>query len=305
MKSSINIFSIIIPSYNSINTIKHTIESIKQQDPGLIHEVIVVDSSESDDVRNYIKSLKQTKFTIIKSGIRVIPAIQRNIGAEKATGNILLFLDSDVILNEGYLDILLDSYIAGKKIGGGGIILPYFQKNSKIAIAQYYLQLNEFIPYGRPRIKKCIPGCNIYCEKDLFFKAGSFPEIRASEDTQFCYNVNKLNDIWFIPDAKIAHIFREDVASFNKNQEMLGNYIGQNKKMLFFFNNFKMLYLFLPVIFIMKLCLIFWRLIKSGWVHFFELIKAFSFFSQGLYYWSSGFLTGIYMNYTNLRNSFK
>ncbi len=293
MTNSINNFSIIIPSYNSINTIKYTVESIQQQNPALIREVIVVDSSENDDVRNYIKSLKDKKFKIIKPGVRIMPAIQRNRGAEKAAGNILLFLDSDVILHERYLDVLLTSYKEDKKIGGGGIVLPDFQKRNKIAIAQYYLQLNEFIPCGQSRIKKCIPGCNIYCEKELFFKAGGFSEMRASEDTQFCFSANKIHDIWFIPEAKIAHIFREDSISFTTNQKMLGKYIAQNKNLPFFINNFGMIRILLPLIFLMKFCLISSRLIKAGGGHFRELLRSFNLFAKGLYYWSCGFLDGI------------
>ncbi|HRX48983.1 MAG TPA: glycosyltransferase family 2 protein [Spirochaetota bacterium] len=293
MKRTTNIFSIIIPSYNSINTIKYTIDSIQQQNPELIHEVIIVDSSESNDVMDYITSLKNKKFKIIKSGIRVMPAIQRNIGAKKAKGKILLFIDSDVILLEGYLERIFKSYCEGKKTGGGAIVLPNFQRNIKIAIAQYYLQLNEFLPYGKDRKKRCIPGCNIYCDNKTFFKAGCFPIIRASEDTQFCYNVNKISEVWFIPKAKIAHIFREDTESFKNNQKMLGYYIGLNKnaKHIFIYRT-SLLKLLIPIIITMKLMIISYRLFLAGCTHLNKTIKNSPLIFKGHYYWTLGFIEG-------------
>ena len=244
------------------------------QNTDLIREIIIVDSSTDDNVIYYLKSLNNKLIKIIKPGVKVIPGIQRNIGAKEAKGKILLFLDSDIILIDNYLELIHKSYIEGMMVGGGAIVLPEFQKKNKIAIAQYYLQLNEYIPSGKLRKKNCIPGCNIYCDNNIFFKAGCFPEIRAYEDTQFCNNVNTLANIWFIPEAKIAHIFRDDSKSFIVNQELLGNYIGRNKTTrLDFITKTPLLNFMLPVILLMKLVLISSRLINAGSLYFIEFLK--------------------------------
>ncbi|HOP65053.1 MAG TPA: glycosyltransferase [Spirochaetota bacterium] len=294
MKKENTLISVIIPSFNSIKTIKRTVESILNQDMKLLKEIIVVDSSETGESRNYLKSLDNKLIKIIKPGVRIMPAIQRNIGAENSSGKLLLFLDSDVILQNNYFSEIHSAYKEGIMIGGGAVILPDFQKNIKTAVAQYYLQLNEYIPAGERRKKSCIPGCNIFCDRKMFFEAGGFPDIRAYEDTQFCHNVNKISDIWFIPEARIAHIFREDRESFYDNQELIGFHIGSNRVLPYGFifkNSFNRF--LLPVILALKLFLISSRLAKSGQGHFRKLLSSSWLVIAGLYYWSGGFLKGL------------
>jgi glycosyltransferase involved in cell wall biosynthesis len=88
--------SIVIPSYNSHKTISRTIESlVKSDDYVLINEIIIVDSSDDNATKGLLGSFADTKLRLIHSGIKVMPSLQRNIGAEQATGDLLVFIDSD------------------------------------------------------------------------------------------------------------------------------------------------------------------------------------------------------------------
>ncbi|MFH1551659.1 MAG: glycosyltransferase [bacterium] len=102
-----NKISIIIPAYNSANTIGHTLRSIQYQkltkkEWGLI-EVIIIDDGSSDNIENVI-----SKF------INIIPiryvrqnhlgrSHARNLGANLARGDILIFLDSDMVLKNNFI----------------------------------------------------------------------------------------------------------------------------------------------------------------------------------------------------------
>ena len=73
----------------------------------------------------------------------------------------------------------------------------------------------------------------MFCERGLFERVKGFPEIRASEDVVFGLEVSELADLWFIPDIKVLHIFRESWSSFINNQVLLGKHIIIYRKQLY------------------------------------------------------------------------
>jgi len=84
----------VIPAYNAEDTIESCLASLRGQtlSPS---EVILVDDCSSD----------RTASLALEAGIEVLsfpgrsgPAVARNAGAEKASGNIVLFLDADVTI---------------------------------------------------------------------------------------------------------------------------------------------------------------------------------------------------------------
>ena len=91
--------SVIIPCYNSRQTLALLLESIKgQTEKG--DQVIVVDDG-SDDGSSKIAS--SFDVMVHETGQRKGPAVARNLGAKNAAGEILVFLDADVIAPEGLL----------------------------------------------------------------------------------------------------------------------------------------------------------------------------------------------------------
>lgn len=87
--------SIIIPTYNSSSVIGNLLSSIlKTRLRG--YEIIVVDDVSTDNTLDVIRGYQQVK--VIKSKVHAGPARARNVGASHAKGDILVFIDSDVIL---------------------------------------------------------------------------------------------------------------------------------------------------------------------------------------------------------------
>ena len=92
--------SIIIPNYNKAPYIKETLDSILKQSYQSWEAIIVDDGSTDESVKiinNYLASDTRFKFykrdTAQKGG-----SVCRNIGLKKASGNFIIFLDSDDIL---------------------------------------------------------------------------------------------------------------------------------------------------------------------------------------------------------------
>src|SRR5437867_2701970 len=85
--------SVIIPSLNEENYIEKSLKSVKAQDYKNDIEIIVADSNSKDNTAKIAR--KYAKVIVTKrKGI----SVGRNVGAKKARGEILLFLDADTIL---------------------------------------------------------------------------------------------------------------------------------------------------------------------------------------------------------------
>jgi len=89
--------SIIIPALNEENYLPLLLQSIKNQDFKGEYEIIVADAGSIDKTREIAKIFG---CKIVKGGL---PAKGRNEGVKIAKGDILLFIDADVILPKDFL----------------------------------------------------------------------------------------------------------------------------------------------------------------------------------------------------------
>ena len=95
--------SFIIPSFNSASTIKRTIESILSQTANIKYEIIIVDDGSIDNteevLRNYEKDERIKYYKKENSGV----ADTRNYGVKMATGEYIIFVDSDDYISHDLL----------------------------------------------------------------------------------------------------------------------------------------------------------------------------------------------------------
>jgi glycosyltransferase involved in cell wall biosynthesis len=284
--------SVVIPSYNSTKTLKRTIPSIMLQDQSLIQEVIIVDSSDDGKMATFMQNYSAyQKLRFIVSGVRIMPAMQRNIGAQASQGRLLLFLDADVVLEPDYIRKIVEHYNQGYLAGCGSVVLHSTQRRKAISVAQYYMQLNEYLPIGGDRPIDFPTGCNNFCDRDLFNAVGGFPELRAAEDVLYGLAIKERALFWFVPEAKVAHIFREDWSSFYKNQAMLGQYVARYRKQrsASFTLSGIMPLLLSPAFYAFKLLRIMLRIAKSGWSNILRFLWCSPYFLVGLAFWTIGF----------------
>lgn len=107
--------SVVIPTYNRVKDLDESLDSIIVQTT-LPKEVIIVDDSDNNEIKNLIAHRKN-QFNANNILLRYIRnkrerslTIARNIGIENAVGDIILFLDDDVILDEDYIKEILRVY---------------------------------------------------------------------------------------------------------------------------------------------------------------------------------------------------
>jgi len=90
--------SIIIPTYNSGNTLEECLKSVQGQTYP-IYEIIIVDNLSSDSTVKIAKEFG-AKITQRKCN----PALARNIGVANSTGKYVLFMDSDQVLSSSVVE---------------------------------------------------------------------------------------------------------------------------------------------------------------------------------------------------------
>ena len=84
--------SVVIPVYNAVATLERCLSAI-QGSTTPVHEIIVVDDGSTDASPELAR---RTRARVFEGTGHRGPAAARNFGARMATGEILLFLDSDV-----------------------------------------------------------------------------------------------------------------------------------------------------------------------------------------------------------------
>ncbi len=105
--------SVIIPTYNRSKIVELTLASLVGQDIVIDnYEVIVIDDGSSDNTREVVESFKD-KFNLIyyfqeDKGYRV--ALARNEGIRRASGEVLIFLDSGMVVGHSFVSAHYDAH---------------------------------------------------------------------------------------------------------------------------------------------------------------------------------------------------
>lgn len=99
-------FSIIIPTRNRSKTLSHALQSIAEMTApeGIEYEILVIDNDSTDDTASEVKS-KAIEDSRIRYFFekRIGASYSRNVGVNEAQGDILLFIDDDVIVEKNWL----------------------------------------------------------------------------------------------------------------------------------------------------------------------------------------------------------
>lgn len=181
--------SVIIPACGRINKLENTIKSILNQ-TYLPFEIFVIDDSEDNSVLNMCEKFKQN-ITYIKNKLKG-QGNARNLGASNSRGDILLFIDSDIIASENLIKNHVYWHKKGEKVVLGKVNFPeipidYY--NSIVDIGAYFEKIKE----NKLDFIKFIT-CNISINRQLFCKSGGFDPgftTYGFEDIELGYRIGK------------------------------------------------------------------------------------------------------------------
>lgn len=170
--------SVIVPTRNSSETLEACIESIARQSYEDI-ELVVIDNNSTDNTKAIAK--QYTKHVLNKGPER---SAQRNYGAKKASGDYVLFIDSDMELTPNVVSSCVT--YANKNRGSRAIIIPEesfgegFWAQCKKLERSFYVGIDA-IEAAR------------FFEKELYLKLGGYDEDMVSgEDWDLSKRVAKM-----------------------------------------------------------------------------------------------------------------
>lgn len=222
-------YSIIIPTCNRRRDLSLAIDSILIQTiPPL--EVIIIDQSDNSYTKDYLEGIgnkNKTKINFVYIfQTQKSSAQARNKGIGIAQGDIISFLDDDVILFEDYYEKLLHYFNNDKKIGGvsGNVIGKNLQSwgmkllpwkkiflldnfDGKMTISGFGFPMGER-RFDRPMRVEMFIGCNMNFRKE-FLRNDKFDEwftgYSFREDAELSYRISRKTILKMIPEAKLYH----------------------------------------------------------------------------------------------------
>ena len=200
-------YSIIVPVYNRPDEVDELLQSLCEQSLKDFEVVIVEDGSQKDCkevVGRYTDRLDVKYFMKPNSG----PGQSRNYGAERAQGDYLLVLDSDVVLPTGYLQAVDDELRRqpADAFGGPDAAHPSFTDVQK---AISYSMTSFFTTGGYPR------SFNMGIRRDVYLQLGGFSKMRFGEDIDFSYRIVEAGyQPRLFPSAWVWHKRRTDFRKF-------------------------------------------------------------------------------------------
>ena len=264
-------YSIIVPVYNRPDEVEELLESLCQQrlkaasqrEQSDAHinsaereqarpkvkdfEVLIVEDGSQRDCKSvtekFIGRLDVKYFMKPNSG----PGQSRNYGAERANGEWLIILDSDVVLPEGYLEAV-DREIRG--YGGTEVrgyekcsedesnLAPPYHRTTVPPIVAFggpdaahpsFTPVQKAISYsmtsffttggirgGKKKLDKFFPrSFNMGIRRDVYLQLGGFSKMRFGEDVDFSYRIVEAGyQPQLFPDAWVWHKRRTDFRKF-------------------------------------------------------------------------------------------
>jgi glycosyltransferase involved in cell wall biosynthesis len=127
---------VVIPTYNRSRDLIRLFESLLKQLAKPV-EVLVVDDTPTFEIKNLCEKYR-SKFQ--KAAVRLVYvknhkersiSIARNLGAKRAFGDILIFLDSDISPHPDYVKNVINAFNKNPNILGVGGWFPPLQKSKK------------------------------------------------------------------------------------------------------------------------------------------------------------------------------
>ena len=207
--------SIVIPTYHRSRPLAACLTSVAALDyPRDRFEVIVVDDGGSVSLDGQVGSLRdRLDLTLIKRSARGAtqrgPAAARNLGAERARGELLAFIDDDCQPDPGWLRAVADRYMQAPAQAVGGRIVNLPRKDVYARAGQFILDLvYEFYNAGgsKPRF---FASNNLAFPRDDFIRVGGFDpgfHCPGGEDRELCDRWIQLgHGMTYAPHAVVYH----------------------------------------------------------------------------------------------------
>ncbi len=174
--------SVIIPTYSRLSYLKDAIQSIQIQDfANEQYEILVVDNGPSAEAKSIVDEVNQNG----SHPVRYVRESQvglhnaRHAGAREAKGEILVYVDDDVIVHPDWLTAMIAPFADPQVACVGGKVIPRWEEvkppNWELQFPPGYLSLLDM---GEEPKELHWPegayGCNMAVRRSVLYEVGGF-----------------------------------------------------------------------------------------------------------------------------------
>src|SRR5690625_1584590 len=204
--------SVIIPCFNSEDTLGEQLDALAAQRFSGPWEVIVADNGSTDRSVEIARSFRDRlpELVLLDASARRGAAYARNFGAMAARSEFLAFCDSDDVVGDGYLEAV---FRALQKFEFIACRYEYGRLNRRWISRLPGVQLNDverglFGPFAYAG------GGSLAVRKSAHDRIGGFDEenFLILQDTDYCIRLQQAGvSLAFVPDAVVHYRWRETV----------------------------------------------------------------------------------------------
>ncbi len=202
--------SVIVPCYNAAWSLDRCLEALTRSTrPPL--EILVVDDGSTDDSAAIAQ---RHPVTLIRNGVNRGAAFARNEGARRGRGDVLVFLDADVVVRPDTLARITSALEAD---GADTACAIYARDTPLSGIGPRLGTLFDHYYYHawpatepRRRISCFLAYCGAV-RRDVFVAAGGFDERipgAGAEDYAFGRALRRVSTLWQYRDIDVVHLRR-------------------------------------------------------------------------------------------------
>jgi GT2 family glycosyltransferase len=211
--------SVVVCTHNGAATLRRCLDAATQLDyPD--YEVIVVDDGSTDSTAEVAHSFGVRVVSTPNQGL----SAARNHGLERATGEIVAYLDDDAWPDRDWLTYLAKAFRTTEHVALGGPNIPPPPRNlAERAVAAapggpvHVLLTDEIAEHA--------PGCNMAFRREELLELGGFdPQFRAAgDDVDVCWRIQEAGlTIGFVPAAMVWHHRRNSIRGYLRQQRGYG-----------------------------------------------------------------------------------
>lgn len=205
--------SIVIPTYNSEDTIPELFESLEAQECDYPWEVIIIDNGSSDNTvevcHNYRKRFEN--FQLHSADQIKGCAYARNRGVEYSSGDYILFCDSDDVVGENWLSVMSEAFLKHdfiacrwevERLNNESLVRSRGEGQTKGLMD---FTIAEYLPFAS--------GGTIGIKKSIHKVIGGFEEsFKYLQDVDYCWRVQLEGmELHLVPDVVMHMRYRDNM----------------------------------------------------------------------------------------------